>query len=168
MDRNISPSDDIVVTVVCSSIKSHKDSIEEFRKAGREDLIEKLEREINYLSIYLPKQLPITELPNEINMLSIATNSKEDNLTLKYQIGSTEGTWKTYTGPVEMSANGKVYARPMDSFVDIVKSADGVDVPRFSLASEQEVSNLLTEEDLELIASMTTFIEKDPNLDKKM
>lgn len=64
--------------------------------------------------------------------------------------------------------NGKVYARPMDSFVDIVKNADGVDVPRFSLASEQEVSNLLTEEELELIASMTAFIEKDPNLDKKM
>ena len=46
--------------------------------------------------------------------VTFTDNSKEDNLTLKYQIGSTEGTWKTYTGPVEMSANGKVYARLFD------------------------------------------------------
>jgi len=46
--------------------------------------------------------------------VTFTDNSNTDNLILKYQIGSTEGNWIKYTGPIEMSANGNVYARLFD------------------------------------------------------
>jgi len=63
--------------------------------------------------------------------------------------------------------NGKIYARPMESFVEIVKGANG-DCSRFQLATNEEVSKLLNNEDLKLVENMTTFIEKEPSLDKKI
>ena len=59
--------------------------------------------------------------------------------------------------------NGKIYARPMDSFIEIVKNAEGKDTPRFSLATKEEVETLLSVEELEQIKSLTAFIEKEPN-----
>ena len=46
--------------------------------------------------------------------VTFTNNSGQSGLTLKYQIGSTEGSWKNYTGPVTVTANGKVYARLFD------------------------------------------------------
>lgn len=56
--------------------------------------------------------------------------------------------------------NGKVYARPIDSFVEIVKNEHGVEVPRFELATKKEVSSMMTKEDLGQIEVVTSFIEK--------
>ena len=58
-------SDEEVIDVISKEIKSRKDSINEFKKGGREDLIQKTQAEIEILSEYLPKQLTEEEL-NEI------------------------------------------------------------------------------------------------------
>ena len=58
-------SDEEVIDVISKEIKSRKDSINEFKKGGREDLIEKTQNEIAILSEYLPRQLTKEEL-NEI------------------------------------------------------------------------------------------------------
>lgn len=58
-------SDEEVIDVISKEIKSRKDSINEFKKGGREDLIEKTQNEIAILSEYLPRQLTEEEL-NEI------------------------------------------------------------------------------------------------------
>ena len=58
-------SDEEVIDVISKEIKSRKDSINEFKKGGREDLVEKTQSEIDILSEYLPKQLTEEEL-NEI------------------------------------------------------------------------------------------------------
>ena len=55
-------SDEEVIDVITKEIKSRKDSINEFKKGGREDLIKKTESEIEILSEYLPKQLTEDEL----------------------------------------------------------------------------------------------------------
>ena len=47
--------------------------------------------------------------------VTFTNNSGQSGLTLKYQIGSQTGTWTTYTGPVTMTTNGKVYARLFDA-----------------------------------------------------
>ena len=39
--------------------------------------------------------------------------------------------------------NGKYYARPVESFIDIVKDEQGNEVSRFSPATEKEVEALL-------------------------
>ena len=61
--------------------------------------------------------------------------------------------------------NGKIYARPLTSFEDMIKDANGEDVqPRFRLATDEEVEKLLYKRELRLIEKMTEFIEKEPNI----
>ena len=55
-------TDDEVITVISKQIKTRKESIEEFKKASRTDLIEKTEAEINILNEYMPEQLSIEEV----------------------------------------------------------------------------------------------------------
>lgn len=58
-------TDDEMIDVIVKQIKLRKDSILEFSKAGREDLVLTNEKEIAILSKYLPKQLSLEEV-NEI------------------------------------------------------------------------------------------------------
>lgn len=66
MERN-NASDDVVIEVVSKQVKTHKESIEEFKKGNRQDLIDNLNREIELLSKYLPEQLSEEEIRNEID-----------------------------------------------------------------------------------------------------
>lgn len=50
-------TDDEVINVVTKEIKSRNDSIKEFEKGNREDLIQKTNAEIEILKAYLPEQL---------------------------------------------------------------------------------------------------------------
>lgn len=60
-------SDEIVIDVVSKQVKTHKESIEEFKKGNRQDLVDKLLKEIELLSKYLPKQLTEEEINTEID-----------------------------------------------------------------------------------------------------
>jgi uncharacterized protein YqeY len=55
-------SDDEVISVLSSSIKRHKDSIEQFEKGGREDLSASEKAELEIIWQYMPKQLEEEEL----------------------------------------------------------------------------------------------------------
>lgn len=50
-------SDDEVVALLSKQIKTRKESISEFEKANRVDLIEQTKKEIEILSKYMPEQL---------------------------------------------------------------------------------------------------------------
>lgn len=54
--------DEDVLAVLSKEVKMRRDSIEEFRKGGREDLVEKTEAEIAVLMPYLPAQLSEEEI----------------------------------------------------------------------------------------------------------
>ncbi|MEK7517180.1 MAG: GatB/YqeY domain-containing protein [Patescibacteria group bacterium] len=49
--------DEDVLSVIQKEAKQHKDSIEQFKNAGRTDLVEKETKELELLKKYLPKQL---------------------------------------------------------------------------------------------------------------
>ena len=66
MDRH-DASDEVVIEVVSKQVKTHKESIEEFKKGNRQDLIDGLNKEIELLSKYLPEQLSEDEIRNEID-----------------------------------------------------------------------------------------------------
>ena len=51
-----------VLEVIQAQAKSRKESIEEYKKAGREDLASKEEAELNVLKVYLPQPLSQEEL----------------------------------------------------------------------------------------------------------
>ncbi|WP_312473616.1 GatB/YqeY domain-containing protein [Neobacillus sp.] len=55
-------SEDVELTVLSREVKQRKDSLHEFDKAGREDLVEKLRTELAIVELYMPKQLSEDEL----------------------------------------------------------------------------------------------------------
>lgn len=59
-------TDEEVIDVISKQIKTRKDSINEFTKGGREDLVESTSKEIEILSTYLPEQLTEEEVNNII------------------------------------------------------------------------------------------------------
>ena len=58
-------NDDEVITIISKQIKTRKESINEFEKGNRQDLIDKTESEIKILEEYMPEQLSIEEV-NEV------------------------------------------------------------------------------------------------------
>ena len=60
-------SDEVVIDVISKQVKTHKESIEQFKAGNRQDLIDGLNREIDLLSKYLPEQLSEEELTKVID-----------------------------------------------------------------------------------------------------
>lgn len=73
-------TNELVIDVVSKQIKTHKESIVEFEKANRQDLIDKANFEINILLKYLPEQLSEDEIIHEIDLIfnEIKPTGKQD------------------------------------------------------------------------------------------
>lgn len=61
-DNHVELDDDGVLDVIAKELKKRRDSLPEFEKSGRTDLIENLNKEIEILLGYLPKQLTEDEI----------------------------------------------------------------------------------------------------------
>ena len=80
-------SDEIVISLLKKMVKQRNDSIEMFRKAGRQELVSKEESEIEIINEFLPKQLD----ENETNLIcddaikvTEANSLKEIGKVIKY------------------------------------------------------------------------------------
>lgn len=73
-------STDDELTVLSREVKQRKDSLHEFIKAGRDDLVDKLKAEIVILEEYLPKQLTEEELTEIVKetISEVNASSKAD------------------------------------------------------------------------------------------
>ena len=71
VDNRVELQDDEIVDLIAKQLKQTRDSRDEFAKAGREDLVEKADAEIEILKEYLPQQLSEEEL-NEIVISTIS------------------------------------------------------------------------------------------------
>lgn len=67
IDKKVEITDDLVLTMISRGIKSRKESITEFEKGNRQDLIDKTEEEIKLLQTYLPEQMTEEELNKTID-----------------------------------------------------------------------------------------------------
>ena len=76
--KELSENDEL--TVLSREVKQRKDSLHEFDKAGREDLVDKLRTELTYVELYLPKQLSEEELTEIVKetISEIGATSKAD------------------------------------------------------------------------------------------
>jgi uncharacterized protein YqeY len=54
--------DEGVITVLAKEVKQRRESIEEFKKGGRQDLVDKEQAELDILSTYLPQQMSREEI----------------------------------------------------------------------------------------------------------
>ncbi len=62
IDKKREINDELLIEVVNRGIKQRKDSIVEFEKGGRQDLIDKTQEELAILQSYLPAQLSDEEV----------------------------------------------------------------------------------------------------------
>lgn len=68
------------INLLSSAAKKRRESIEEFRKAGRTELADQEQAELEIISAYLPEQLSKDELESEIKKLAeqIGASGKND------------------------------------------------------------------------------------------
>ncbi len=64
IDKKREINEELLIEVVNKQVKQRKESISEFEKAGRTDLVEKNQSEIDILMNYLPEQLTNEEVIN--------------------------------------------------------------------------------------------------------
>jgi len=62
VDERIELTNDNIVSIIDKMLKQRRDSIDAFKKANRNDLVEKEEFEVKVLQEYMPKQLSDREI----------------------------------------------------------------------------------------------------------
>lgn len=85
-DKAIELADDQIIEIIAKEVKKRKDSIEDYKKGGREDIVAQVEEEIAVLSEYLPVQLSkeeITVILKEIIQQTEATSMKDMGKVMK-------------------------------------------------------------------------------------
>ncbi|MUV39593.1 uncharacterized protein JNUCC1_03471 [Lentibacillus sp. JNUCC-1] len=70
------------LTILSRELKQRKDSLQEFKNAGRDDLVEKLDKEIQILTKYMPEQLS----PEELDLM-VQQTIEEVNATSPKDMG---------------------------------------------------------------------------------
>ena len=96
--------DQEILGLLQNLIKQRKDSIESFKIANRQDLIEKEQSEIQIINLFLPQQKNEKETENIINQLI-----QEQNLNSLKDMGKLMSSLKTdYSGEIDMGLAGKI------------------------------------------------------------
>ena len=67
-------NDQEVISIIAKQIKTRKESIEDFKKGGRQDLIDKTNSEIEILNKYMPEQLSTEEVDKIIDEIFAIEN----------------------------------------------------------------------------------------------
>jgi uncharacterized protein YqeY len=80
VDERKDMNDEEVIVLIQKGIKTRTESISQYKSAGREDLVEKEQAEIDIFSVYLPKQLTDDELESIIKAIikEVGASSMKD------------------------------------------------------------------------------------------
>lgn len=80
IDQRKTLDDDEVLDILNREIKQRKDSLQDFEKAGREDLVDPLKAEIAIISEYMPQQLSEDEIKEIVQQTiqQVGASSKAD------------------------------------------------------------------------------------------
>jgi len=97
-------SDTEILTLLISLIKQRKDSIEQFQKAKRDDLILNEQNEIDIINLYLPEQKSEEETENIVNDVI-----KNNNMQSIKDMGKLMSIIKNdYSGELDLGLVGKI------------------------------------------------------------
>jgi hypothetical protein len=103
-------SDQDFLQVLSSMVKQRKDSIEQFGKGGRQDLVEKETKELEIIQSYMPQQLSEEELDELISQAI-----KEVGATSPRDMGK---VMKALMGKVTGKADGKVVSERVKTILN--------------------------------------------------
>ena len=85
-DKGIEVTDEQIIEIMAKEAKKRKDSLDDYQKGGREDLVKQIEEEIAIISEYLPKQLSkeeVAEIVKEVIAEVGATSIKDMGKVMK-------------------------------------------------------------------------------------
>ncbi len=85
-DNHIELNDEQITDIIAKELKKRKDSLTDYEKSGRQDLIDNINEEIKIISEYLPKQLSkeeLTPIIKEIINKTAATSMKDMGKVMK-------------------------------------------------------------------------------------
>ena len=94
-DKQIEVTDNQIIEIIAKEAKKRKDSIPDYEKSGREDLLNQIKQEINILEEYLPAQLSPEEIEEKLKQIisEIGAKSMKDigmvMKTSKEKLGAT-------------------------------------------------------------------------------
>ena len=89
--KNIEINDEEILKVLRSEIKKRKESIENFQKAARQDLIDKEEKEIKVIAQYLPAEMSEEALLAKVKEAADASADKSFGAVMKAAIAAVNG-----------------------------------------------------------------------------
>ena len=99
VDERIELTDKDVITIVQKMLKQRKDSIQQFKDANRDDLVEKEQAEVEIISKYMPEQLSETEVTDIVE--TVISETGADSMK---DMGKLMGALKTkLDGKADMS-----------------------------------------------------------------
>ncbi|MBQ3145204.1 MAG: GatB/YqeY domain-containing protein [Clostridia bacterium] len=85
-DKQIELDDNQILEIIAKESKKRKDSLADYEKSGRQDLIEQVKQEIEIIAQYLPKQLSkeeIVSIVKEVILETGATSIKDMGKVMK-------------------------------------------------------------------------------------
>ena len=79
-DKLIQVDDDQILEIIAKEAKKRRDSIPDYEKSGRQDLLDQINEEIVILEEYLPEQLSVEEVEEKVKEIveEIGANSMKD------------------------------------------------------------------------------------------
>ncbi len=94
VDKRVTLDDEGVLDVIAKQLKQRRDSLPEYEKSGRDDLVAQLKREMEVLMGYLPAQLTREELEALVKEAVSATQAesvKDMGKVMAYLMPKTKG-----------------------------------------------------------------------------
>lgn len=76
VDERITLDDTGILAILEKMVKQRKDSIEQFSKAGRDDLIAKEEFELGVIKAYMPEQMSEADISKMLDAIIAATGAQ--------------------------------------------------------------------------------------------
>jgi len=76
-DKQIELDDTQILEVIAKESKKRKDSLPEYEKSNRQDLIDNIKEEIEIISKYLPKELTEEEMKEIVKQVIIEVEAKD-------------------------------------------------------------------------------------------
>jgi uncharacterized protein YqeY len=120
---NIDLTDDDVIKVITTGIKQRKQSVDEFTKGNRTDLVEKEQGEISVLERYLSKQMSEEQIEQEIRIMvkfssDYIGESAQQPINKQKLIGQTMGAFnKKYPGRADNALTKKIIEKLVGEIV---------------------------------------------------
>lgn len=75
-DKQVELNDSQIIEIISKESKKRKDSLPDYEKSGREDLVNQIKQEIEYLKVYLPEQLSEEKVEEIIKQVIIEVDAK--------------------------------------------------------------------------------------------